>query len=62
MSDAKVHARQYQTWLFSTANCLVQLIQQYDLEMGALWGIPMGTDPFMMIRQVMNREALKMAS
>ncbi len=40
MSDAKVHARQYQTYMFSTANCLVQLIQQYDLEMGVLFGIP----------------------
>lgn len=57
MSDAKVHARQYQTYMFSTANCLVQLIQQYDLEMGVLFGdTGMGTDPFMMIRQVMNRE------
>ena len=33
MSDAKVHARQYQTYILSVANCLVQLIQQYDLEM-----------------------------
>lgn len=57
MSDAKVHARQYQTYMFSVANCLVQLIQQYDLELGALFGdAGMGTDPFMMIRQVMNRE------
>ena len=57
MSDAKVHARQYQTYMFSVANCLVQLIQQYDLELGALFGdTGMGTDPFMMIRQVMNRE------
>ena len=31
MSDAKVHARQYQTYMFSTANCLVQLIQQRQL-------------------------------
>ena len=43
MSDAKVHARQYQTYILSVANCLVQLIQQYDLEMDELlltqrWG------------------------
>ena len=57
MSDAKVHARQYQTYILSVANCLVQLIQQYDLKMDELFvDSKVGPDPFMMIRQVMNRE------
>ena len=57
MSDAKVHARQYQTYILSIANCLVQLIQQYDLKMDELFvDSKVGPDPFMMIRQVMNRE------
>ncbi len=57
MSDAKVHARQYQTYILSVANCLVQLIQQYDLEMDELFAdSKVGPDPFMMIQQVMNRE------
>ena len=41
----------------SVVSGIIQLIQQYDLELGALFGdTGMGTDPFMMIRQVMNRE------
>lgn len=57
MSDAKVHVRQYQTYIFSVANCLVQLIQQYDLPMDELFAdSKVGSDPFMLIQQVMNRE------
>ena len=57
MSDAKVHARQYQTYILSVANCLVQLIQQYDLEMDELFAdSKVGADPFTIIHQVMNRE------
>ena len=33
MSDAKVHFRQHQAYMLSVANCIVQLIQQYDLDM-----------------------------
>ena len=65
MSDAKVHARQYQTYMFSTANCLVQLIQQYDLEMGVLLGdTGMGTDPGLWMDPAGDEpgEVLKMAS
>ena len=33
MSDAKVHYRQYQAYMLSVANCMIQLIQMYDLDM-----------------------------
>ena len=56
MSDAKVHARQDHD-ILSVANCLVQLIQQYDLEMDELFAdSKVGADPFTIIHQVMNRE------
>ncbi|MDE7016446.1 MAG: response regulator [Lachnospiraceae bacterium] len=32
MEDAKVHARQYQLYMLSIANCLFRLMQQYDLD------------------------------
>lgn len=32
MDDAKVHARQYQFYMLSIANCLIRLMQQYDLD------------------------------
>lgn len=32
MDDAKVHARQYQVYMLSIANCLIRLMQQYDLD------------------------------
>lgn len=32
MDDAKVHASQYQVYMLSIANCLVRLMQQYDLD------------------------------
>ena len=33
MSGAKVHLRQYQAYMLSVANCIVQLMQQYDLSL-----------------------------
>ena len=33
MDDAKVHARQYQVYMLSIVNCLIRLMQQYDLDM-----------------------------
>lgn len=32
MDDAKVHARQYQVYMLSIVNCLIRLMQQYDLD------------------------------
>ena len=32
MEDAKVHARQYQVYMLSIVNCLIRLMQQYDLD------------------------------
>ncbi len=34
MEDAKVHLRQYQLFMLSITNCLMQLMQQYDLDPG----------------------------
>lgn len=36
MDGAKVHARQYQAYKMSMVNCIIQLIQQYDLNLGEL--------------------------
>lgn len=32
MDDAKVHTRQYQVYMMSIVNCLIRLMQQYDLD------------------------------
>lgn len=37
MDDAKVHARQYQLYMLAIANCLFRLVQQYDLDIDALF-------------------------
>ncbi len=37
MDDAKVHARQYQVYMLSIANCIVRLMQQYDLNMDQMF-------------------------
>lgn len=34
MEDAKVHLRQYQLFMLSITNCLMQLMQQYELDPG----------------------------
>ena len=36
MEEAKVHLRQYQLFMLSISNCLLQLMQQYDLDPGDL--------------------------
>lgn len=37
MEDAKVHARQYQLYMLSIANCLFRLMQQYGLDIDAMF-------------------------
>lgn len=37
MEDAKVHARQYQVYMLSIANCLIRLMQQYDLDIDEMF-------------------------
>lgn len=37
MEDAKVHARQYQLYMLSIANCLFRLMQQYDLDVNEMF-------------------------
>lgn len=37
MDDAKVHASQYQVYMLAVANCMIRLMQQYDLEMGEMF-------------------------
>ena len=37
MDDAKVHINQYQVYMLSIVNCLVRLMQQYDLNIGEMF-------------------------
>lgn len=37
MDDAKVHENQYQIYMLTIANCLIRLMQQYDLNMGEMF-------------------------
>lgn len=37
MTDAKVHARQYQIYMLSIANCLIRLMQQYDMDIDEMF-------------------------
>lgn len=37
MDDAKVHANQYQVYMLSIVNCLIRLMQQYDLNIGEMF-------------------------
>ena len=38
MDEAKVHARQYHMYMLSIVNCMTRIIQQYDLDMGEMFG------------------------
>ncbi|MCI8888395.1 MAG: response regulator [Hungatella sp.] len=38
MNDVKVHTRQYQVYMMSIVNCLIKLMQQYDLNMDEMFG------------------------
>ncbi|MDE6662421.1 MAG: response regulator [Lachnospiraceae bacterium] len=37
MDDAKVHAGQYQVYMLSIVNCLIRVMQQYDLDMDEMF-------------------------
>ena len=37
MDDAKVHANQYQVYMLSIVNCLIRVMQQYELNMGEMF-------------------------
>lgn len=37
MKDAKVHDRQYQVYMISVTNCLIRLMQQYDLDVDVMF-------------------------
>ena len=57
MSDARVHVRQYQAYVLSVANCMIQLTQQYDLNLEEIFADdPLGLDPFTVIQQALNRD------
>ncbi len=57
MSDAKVHFRQYQAYMLSVSNCMVQLIQQYDLDMAQMIGEGRDYgDTFTVIPQMQKKE------
>lgn len=55
MSDARVHSRQYQAYMLGVSNCIVQLIQQYDLDMGQIFEGG-SNDSFAFISQLLKRE------
>lgn len=56
MNEARVHARQQQAYILSVANCMIQLIQQYDLNMEEIFAEdPLGPDPFTVIQSMLNR-------
>ncbi len=57
MSDAKVHFRQCQAYMLSVSSSIVQLIQQYDLDMEQLRrrGEDQG-DTFALIPRMMKKE------
>lgn len=58
MNNAKVHTRQCQAYMLSISNCVIQLIQQYDLDMAQIFGgAPGGNDPFAAIPQLLKRES-----
>lgn len=58
MNDAKVHYRQYQAYMLSVSNCIIQLVQQYSLDMGYVFGgTPGSGDPFAVIPQILNKES-----
>ena len=37
MDDAKVHANQYQVYMLAVTNCLIRLMQQYNLNIGEMF-------------------------
>lgn len=37
MEDVKVHMRQYQIYMMSIINCMIRLMQQYDLNLGQMF-------------------------
>ena len=57
MSDAKVHFRQCQAYMLSVSSSIVQLIQQYDLDLEQLTeeGEEQG-DTFAVIPRMMKKE------
>ena len=55
MNDAKVHSRQYQVYMLSVTNCIIQLAQQYDLDMNQIFEGSSG-DPFAVIPQLSKKE------
>lgn len=58
MNNAKVHTRQCQAYMLSISNCVIQLIQQYDLDMAQIFGgAPGSSDPFAAIPQLLKRES-----
>lgn len=58
MNHAKVHTRQYQAYMLSISNCVIQLIQQYDLDMAQVFEHAQGNgDPFSAIPQLLKKES-----
>ncbi|RGZ00593.1 response regulator [Clostridium sp. AM58-1XD] len=54
MDDAKVHFRQYQAYILSVMNTVIQLIQQYDLNITEMFGSD--RDYFEIISSLQKRE------
>lgn len=59
MYDARVHSRQYQAYMLSISSFLIQLIQQYDLDMEEIFSDDEEgrRDPFTFLPQILNRDS-----
>lgn len=54
MEESRVHYRQRQAYMLSVVNCIVQMIQQYNLELNEMFGEE--TDYFKMIFNTQKKE------
>ncbi len=58
MNGAKVHFRQYQAYMLSVSNCIIQMIQQHNLDMGGIFGeTSVNGDLFGLLPQALKRES-----
>lgn len=54
MDEAKVHFRQQQTYTLGVISCIIQLIQQYDLELNEMFDV--NVDYFDLIQQIQKTD------
>ncbi len=56
MEKARVHASQYQIFMLSIMNSVIQMVQQYDLEIAEVLGAENSYQESLSLGKVMNRE------